>query len=91
MTIMQLKSPLATSFVFVILVLLPAAAWAQGTSQERSACIGDAFKFCGADIPDVAKIEACLGQNRSSLSPGCAEEFQPVQRTRLKREHFRKN
>ncbi|EKS33232.1 hypothetical protein [Afipia clevelandensis] len=72
-------------------IALPAAAFAQGTSDQRSACMGDAFRFCGADIPNVAKIEACLGQNRANLTPACAAEFQPAQKTLLKPDHFRKN
>ena len=88
---MKMKSMLIKGLVLIALTPLPAAAWAQGTSNERSACMGDAFKFCGAQIPDVAKIEACLNQNRANLTPACAAEFQPIQRTILKPEHFRKN
>jgi hypothetical protein len=71
--------------------MLLTAAHAQGTAQDRSACMGDAFRFCGADIPNVSKIEACLQQNRSNLTPACAAEFQPAQRTTLKPEHFRRD
>ncbi len=53
--------------------------------------MGDAFRFCSADIPNVAKIEACLSQNRANLTPACAAEFQPAQTTLLKPDHFRKN
>lgn len=67
------------------------AVFAQGTSEQRSACMGDAFRFCGADIPNVSKIEACLSQNRAGITPACAAEFQPAQKTLLKPEHFRKN
>ncbi len=91
MKVMQMRSPQVTSFVVVTLMLLTAAAWAQGTSQDRSACMGDAFRFCGADIPDVTKIEACLRQNLNGLTPACAAEFQPAQKTNLRPEHFRRN
>ncbi len=91
MKIMKLRFILAVSFLFAISAFLSTASWAQGTAQDRSACMGDAFKFCGADIPDVAKIEACLSQNRSQLTPACAAEFQPAQKTNLRRDHFRKN
>lgn len=76
---------------FAALIFLSGVALAQGTASERSACMGDAFKFCSSDIPDVSKIEACLSQNRASLTPACAAEFQPAQKTLLKPEHFRKN
>lgn len=90
MTTMQIKSMFGANFLFFSLMLLTAA-HAQGTAQDRSACMGDAFRFCGADIPNVSKIEACLQQNRSNLTPACAAEFQPAQRTTLKPEHFRRD
>jgi hypothetical protein len=63
-------------------------AHAQGTAQERSACMGDAFKFCGSDIPNVSRIEACLKSNVSKLSPGCRAEFEPSGKTKIHRSHF---
>jgi hypothetical protein len=64
-------------------------AWAQGTPQERSACMGDAFKFCLSDIPNVSAIEGCLKRNEPELSPACREEFRPDGRSRLREEYFR--
>ncbi len=75
--------------LFLGILMSSTAAHAQGTAEQRSACMGDAFRFCSAYIPDVAQIESCLVQNRSSLSPACAAEFQPASRTRLRHEHFR--
>lgn len=65
------------------------AAWAQGTAEERSACTGDAFRFCLSDIPNVSEIEACLKSREAELDPACRAEFQPTGRTRMRREHFR--
>jgi hypothetical protein len=48
---------------------------AQGTPQQRSACIGDAFRFCSGDIPNVARIEACLLQNRERLHTACQAQL----------------
>ena len=62
---------------------------AQGTPQQRSACMGDAFRFCSADIPDVSRIEACLLQNRERLQPACQAQFDEAGSSRLKPEHFR--
>lgn len=72
------------------LALLSAPALAQGTAEERSACMGDAFRFCSSDIPNVSAIESCLINNKSKLSKGCQEEFHnpPEGRTRMKAEHF---
>jgi hypothetical protein len=88
---MHVSSSARFAAVFTSLALLSAPALAQGTSQERSACIGDAFRFCGSDIPVVSKIEACLIKNMSQLSAGCRDEFHrpPEGRTRLKPEHFK--
>ena len=68
----------------------PAAA--QGTAEERSACMGDAFRFCASDIPNVGKIEACLEAKKSELSPACAAEFKPseAKKTKLQSTHFKK-
>lgn len=73
----------------LLLAATPAAA--QGTAQERSSCMGDAFRFCAADIPDVPKIEACLESKQSELSPACRAEFRPgeAKKTKLQRAHFR--
>ena len=64
------------------------AASAQGTAQQRSACMGDAFRFCSAYIPNVSNIEACLRRNVNSLDPACRAEFQPNGRTKLRARHF---
>ena len=69
--------------------LSPAPAVAQGTAEQRSACMGDAFKFCGSDIPNVSKIEACLKSNVEKLSPACHAEFMPHGKTRnMHSSHF---
>jgi hypothetical protein len=65
-----------------------ADALAQGTAQERSACMGDAFRFCSSDIPFVGAIEACLESHESQLSPACRREFGPTKTTKLQEEHF---
>ena len=57
---------------------MPAAAlpaFAQGTAEQKAACEADAFKFCGSDIPDPAKIEACLRAKLSQISPTCRAQF----------------
>ncbi len=66
-------------------------ALAQGTAEQRSACEGDAFKFCFSDIPSVSAIEACLKANEPKLSPACQTEFAPAKTTKLRPEHFKRN
>jgi hypothetical protein len=74
--------------VFAMFFFLATPAFAQGTAQERSACMGDAFRFCSADIPNVSAIEACLQKNERELTPACRAEFQPNRKTKIRREHF---
>ena len=45
--------------------------FAQGTPEQRSACMGDAFRFCSAQIPSVPKVAACMQANFSRLSQAC--------------------
>jgi hypothetical protein len=57
---------------------LPATASAQGTAEQRAACTGDAFEFCGAEIPDATRVEACLRKNIRKISPACQSMFRPA-------------
>ena len=86
-------SAIFSKHIFVLslalLAVSSARVFAQGTPEERSACMGDAFQFCAADIPDVQKIEACLMRNINRLQPGCRAEFQPSGRTKIRSDHFR--
>jgi hypothetical protein len=41
------------------------------TSQERNACIGDAFRVCWRAIPNRNEVFVCLLENRSQLNPAC--------------------
>jgi hypothetical protein len=80
---------LRSAAALAVFVLAGSPALAQGTAEQRSACMGDAFSFCASDIPDVPAIEACLIKNESKISPACRAEFHPTtRRTRLRREHF---
>ena len=56
--------------------LWPAASRAY-TDEQQQACMGDAFRLCGAEIPDVARVGACMNRNKSQLSPGCRAHFRP--------------
>jgi hypothetical protein len=60
-----------------LIVLSPLSSFAEGTAQQRAACMGDAFRFCAADIPDAGRIETCLIQHMSRLAPACQAQFEP--------------
>jgi len=45
------------------------------TQDEEQACSGDAFRLCGADIPDVDRVTVCMIRNKAQLSPDCRRFF----------------
>ncbi len=66
-----IRTALIGTAVLATVLVSSSAGFAQGTSEQRSACMGDAFKFCSAEIPNVPKITACMKANYSKLSQGC--------------------
>jgi hypothetical protein len=60
-------------------LVLPTFAFAQGTPQQREACTPDAFRLCGAYMPDPDGVEACLRASGPRLSPACYDVFFPPQ------------
>ena len=60
-------------------VFMPGAASAEpykGTWEQQMACTPDVWRLCGAAIPDVDRIVACLRQNTPNLSDGCRAVFE---------------
>ena len=47
------------------------------TPEEQQACSDDAFRLCGAEIPDVDRVTVCMVRNKAQLSPGCRVYFRP--------------
>jgi hypothetical protein len=41
------------------------------SAEAQQMCMGDAFRLCSSDIPDVSKVTACMMKNRANLSTGC--------------------
>jgi hypothetical protein len=64
---------------FGLFLILETSASAQGTDQQRQACTPDAFRLCGAYIPDAERITACLRGNGPRLSRPCYDVFFPPQ------------
>lgn len=83
------QSAIVMGSIFMLAAINAAPALAEGTAQQRSACMGDAFRFCRGDIPNVSRIETCLLQNRERLHPACQAEFDGSSNSRLQPEHFR--
>jgi len=51
------------------------AAQAATRDEQSSACRSDALRFCLADVPNEAKITACMKKNVERLSPDCRLMF----------------
>ena len=68
----------ATAGAAISLLLLAGAAHAYSPEQEQM-CSGDAMRLCGADIPDVDRITACMIRQRAQLSPGCRAFFRDAE------------
>ena len=64
-------------------LVLPGAASAQddskynniSTAAQRTACRPDVFRFCAGEIPNVARITACMRRNKANLSDACKAVF----------------
>ena len=48
------------------------------TAEQQQACSGDAMRLCGAFVPDVDRITACMMQNKARLTPACRAQFGPT-------------
>jgi hypothetical protein len=89
-THLQLGAIFAASFA---LALLPRVVYAYTTEQQQ-ACMGDAFRLCSSEIPDIDRVKACMIRNRSQLSAECRAFVRPAQEaeaapTVVRRAHIR--
>lgn len=53
------------------LLLAAAPVLAQGTAEQRSACMGDAWRLCKSDFTSVDAITACMKRERDKLGQAC--------------------
>lgn len=65
------------SFAILLSLLGPARAISPPPPAEKHACHDDAFRFCGKDIPDRAKIHLCLLRHVGQLSSHCRAIVKP--------------
>jgi hypothetical protein len=61
--------------LFLSVAPVPALAY---SAEQQQACTGDAFQFCGPEIPDVERVTACMIRNKARLSAGCRAHFRPA-------------
>ena len=65
----RLLAPFAIAFIALV-ASWPAVAQTEG---ERKACEPDAQLHCPDEMPDRAKVQACLARKVNSLSPACKQ------------------
>ena len=46
------------------------------TAEQQQACEPDAFRLCSSEIPDGARVAACMKANEERLSLPCRAVFQ---------------
>jgi hypothetical protein len=64
-------SALAATGLWLGLAIAAPVQAQQSTINPEQACRDDAFRLCNNDIPDRAKVGACLRRNARSLSRDC--------------------
>jgi hypothetical protein len=57
---------MAAGATWLMMGVIEASAY---TPEQEQACTGDAMRLCGAFIPDVDRITACMISNKAQLSP----------------------
>jgi hypothetical protein len=67
----QIRTGLFGAAIVAALLASSAPSHAEGTAEQRSACMGDAFKYCSAHIPNIPAIKVCMKANYSKLSEAC--------------------
>jgi hypothetical protein len=71
-TIRNLK--IVSSLAFC-LAMLPASSHAFSQDDQQRLCTGDVFRLCSSEIPNRARIIACMHRQKASLSQGCRSVF----------------
>jgi hypothetical protein len=67
-TIRKIGLPLC--LVVSITILATSSSFAY-SARAQQMCTGDAFRLCSSEIPNIARIVACMRRNRANLSQGC--------------------
>ena len=67
--------------IAVAISLTSFVAHAEGTAEQRQACMPDAFRLCSSHIPNVDAIIVCMRANKSKLSPACRVVFDKSDKT----------
>jgi hypothetical protein len=60
----------------VLFAMAPAHSQVRGTPVQRRACTPDVYRLCAGEIPNVARITACMRRNKARLSEACRAVFE---------------
>jgi hypothetical protein len=59
----------------------------QISAEQRASCTPDALRLCSSEIPDIARVTACMKANRANLSQRCQATFASVETTKATPRH----
>ena len=62
----------------IALSLLTTSSFAFTPAEQQQLCTPDALRLCGAEIPDVDRVTACMIRQKAQLSDGCKSVFAPA-------------
>lgn len=68
----------------LVMAAVPTVGWAQASDDGQQACMGDAFTFCAAQIPDREQVRQCLVANRTQISAACRSRIDAGRSARTK-------
>ena len=57
------------------LAMWPVSSQAATEEDQQRLCTGDVMRLCSSEIPDRARIIACMHRQKASLSAGCRSVF----------------
>ncbi len=61
--------------IFAVALIAYAHQTQASEAEAANLCRGDAFRLCLSEIPDRARITACMQRRKAELSPGCKTVF----------------
>jgi hypothetical protein len=71
-TIREISLIVVLSLATSIVAALPSFAY---SARARQMCMGDVFRLCSSEIPNIARITACMWRNKVNVSAGCRAEM----------------
>jgi hypothetical protein len=71
----KIRNLMLMTSMTLCLTMLPAASRAFTQEDQRRYCMGDVFRLCSSEIPNVELITACMKRQRANLSEGCRRVF----------------